>query len=133
MPSSPNPSPASRFLGVRLTTEEERRLEQFRAAHQLPNRSEAVRQLLAASSEAPAGTTVELPPTRQRELEGLVEDGFFTSVQAAAEYALEVGLAAIVATHTEGFAALRRHARAVRDEKDQRRRADREGRGLLRR
>ncbi len=133
MPNPPNPSPASRFLGVRLTLEEERRLEGFRTARGLESRSEAIRLLLREAGTTPPAPTLEIPVTRQRELESLVEDGYFSSVQAALEHALEAGLAELVRTHAEGLTALRRHARETRSEKDERRRADREGRELLRR
>ena len=130
--SESHDAPASRFLGVRLSPEEEDRLERYRADHQLANRSEAVRALLL-DSRAPPPATVELPATRRRELEELVEDGYFTTVEAALEHALEVGLRELVATHGTGFSELRRHARELNERGDRRRRADREGRELLRR
>jgi Arc/MetJ-type ribon-helix-helix transcriptional regulator len=122
----------SRFFGVRLSPEENAHLESYRVEHQLPNRSEALRDLLKAGGAA--GTTaVELPVTRLRELEQLVEDGYFTSVAAALESALEVGLRELIASHRDGLAELRRYAREMRVRRDGRTRADREGRGLLRR
>jgi Arc/MetJ-type ribon-helix-helix transcriptional regulator len=130
--SDPRDVPASRFLGVRLSPEEEARLERFRAERKLANRSEAVRSLLLDSGE-PRPSFVELPATRLRELEQLVEDGYFTDVAGALEHALEVGLRELVANHGEGFTELRRHARELRERGDRRRRADREGRELLRR
>ncbi len=133
MSSPPKSSSASRFLGVRLTLEEERRLEEFRTARGLSSRSDAVRALLREAGQAPPSPSVQLPATRERELESLVEDGYFTSVQAAIEHALEAGLAELVRTHGEGLSELRRRAREAREEKRERRRADREGRELLRR
>lgn len=133
MSSRNTPSSSGRFLGVRLTSEEERRLEEFQTARGLASRSDAVRQLLNEAKGTAPTAAIELPPTRQRELETLVEEGFFSSFQAALEHALEAGLAETVRTHADGVPALRRHARDVRNEKDERRRADREGRGLLRR
>jgi len=124
--------PASRFLGVRLSPEEEARLEQYRADRKLANRSEAVRGLLRESG-APRPTAVEIPVTRLRELEQLVEDGYFTTVAAAVEHALEVGLRELVTNHRDGLADLRRVARDLRERGGQRRRAEREGRELLRR
>ena len=123
---------SDRFLGVRLSAEEEGRLERYRAGRNYANRSEAVRGLLRESDEKRPGA-VELPATRLRELEELVEDGYFTSVAAAVEHALEVLLAELVAHHREGLSELRRHARELRERSDRRRRADREGRELLRR
>lgn len=131
MPDS-HDSPASRFLGVRLSPEEESRLEQLRADRNFANRSEVVRGLLRESIAERPGV-VELPATRRRELEELVEDGYFTTVTAAVEYALEVGLRELVADHRDGLTELRRHARELRERGDRRRRADREGRELLRR
>ncbi len=71
--------------------------------------------------------------TRRRELEVLVEDGYFTSVASAVEHALEVELLELVANHRDGLEELRRRARELRERGDGRRRADREGRELLRR
>lgn len=130
MPNSSTTSTTSRFLGVRLTLEEARRLDELRATRGLASRSDAVRALLREGPREATGA-VDLPVTRRRELESLVEEGYFTTVQAALEHALEAGLAELVRTHTEGFSALRRHAREARGERDGRRRADREGRGLL--
>lgn len=128
-PREPN---AGRFLGVRLTPEEEARLEQYRTDRKLANRSEAVRGLLREAGPA-SPTAVELPVTRLHELEELVEEGYFTTVAGALEHALEVGLRELVANHRDGLTELRRHAREVRERGDRRRRADREGRELLRR
>jgi len=121
-----------RFLGVRLSSEEERWLERYRAQRDFANRSEAVRGLLRESgAERPAA--VEIPVTRLRELEELVEDGYFTTIASAVEHALEVGLRELVANHGEGLAELRRRARELRERGARRRRADQEGRELLRR
>ena len=117
---------------MRLSPEEESRLEQLRADRNFANRSEVVRGLLRESIAERPGV-VELPATRRRELEELVEDGYFTTVTAAVEYALEVGLRELVADHRDGLTELRRHARELRERGDRRRRADREGRELLRR
>ena len=121
-----------RFLGVRLSPEEEARLAGIQADRKIASRSEAVRALLReAPSERPE--RIELPVTRRRELEELVEDGYFTTLASAVEYALEVGLRELVANHTVGWSELRRHAHEARERGDRRRRADREGRELLRR
>ncbi|HTT17291.1 MAG TPA: hypothetical protein VMH49_08080 [Thermoplasmata archaeon] len=131
MPEPHDPS-AGRFLGVRLSPEEEAHLERFRSERELPNRSEAIRALLRDAA-APKGRTAELPATRLRELEELVENGYFSTVEGAVEYALEAGLRELVANHRDGLEELRRHARELRDRGDRRRRATREGRELLRR
>jgi Arc/MetJ-type ribon-helix-helix transcriptional regulator len=128
----PHDPPAGRFLGVRLTSEEEARLESFRAERGLDNRSEAVRALLRDAAPSRA-RIAELPATRLRELEELVEDGYFSTVEAAVEYALEAGLRELVANHRDGVPELRKHAREMRERGEKRRRAVREGRELLRR
>jgi Arc/MetJ-type ribon-helix-helix transcriptional regulator len=123
---------SGRFLGVRLSPEEDARLVGIQTDRKIESRSDAVRALLR---EAPAARPelLELPATRRRELEELVEDGYFTSIASAVEYALEVGLRELVANHVVGVEALRRHAREARERGDRRRRVDREGRELLRR
>lgn len=115
---------------MRLTADEESRLERFRSDRELNTRSEAIRALLrdAVTSRVRAP---ELPVTRLRELEELVEDGYFTSVESALESALEAGLRELVATHRDGLPELKRRSRELRERGDRRRRADREGRGLL--
>jgi hypothetical protein len=118
---------------VRLTSDEERRLDEFQRARGISSRSEAIRTLLAEARTAATPPTTELPPTRLRELEILVEEGYYSSTQAALESALEAGVRDLVRTHHDGIETLRRHARSSRSEKDDRRRADREGRELLRR
>jgi Arc/MetJ-type ribon-helix-helix transcriptional regulator len=127
------PTPASgRFLGVRLSSEEDRRLEELVVERKLESRSDAVRALLReAPVERPA--LVELPATRRAELEQLVEDGYFSTVASAVEYALEAGLRDLVTNHRDGLAELGRRARELRERGARRRRADREGRELLRR
>jgi hypothetical protein len=117
---------------VRLSPEEEARLERVRADRGLRTRSEAVRALLE-DAVASRARTAELPATRLRELEELVEDGYFSTVEGAVEHALEVGLRELVANHRDGLSELRRHAREMRERGDRRRRAVREGRELLRR
>ena len=131
MPDSPSPT-SGRFLGVRLSAEEDRQLEQLVVKRKLGSRSDAVRALLReAPVERPS--LVELPVTRRAELEQLVEDGYFSTVAGAVEYALEVGLRELVTNHRDGLAELGRRARELRARGDRRRRADKEGRELLRR
>ena len=130
--SEPRDPASGRFLGVRLSLEEEARLESFRAERHLATRSDAVRALLREAG-TPRPESVEVSVTRRRELDELVEDGYFASVPSAVDHALEVALRELVASHGEGIEQLRRHARALRERGDKRRRADREGRELLRR
>jgi Arc/MetJ-type ribon-helix-helix transcriptional regulator len=123
-------APATRFLGVRLTLEEESLLEQFRSENDLANRSEAIRALVRAAAERrPADVAV--PETLRNELEELVEDGYARDLDSAVTLVLTLGLGEVGRIHAERLAALRDHARASAGRRESRRRADREGRGLL--
>ena len=126
-------APATHFLGVRLTAEEESLLERFRTEHDLPNRSAAVRELVRKGAEAAVPSAIELPATLRAELEELVEDGYARDVDSAAALALTLGIRELALTHAERVSALRGHARSVHERREGRRRAEREGRGLLRR
>jgi hypothetical protein len=123
-------APATRFLGVRLTAEEESLLDRFRQDHGLSSRSDAVRLLLkeSGSSRAPEAG---VPVTIREELEELVEDGYARDVDGALALVVTLGIGELSRTHTERRRALRDHARASRERSESRRRADREGRGLL--
>jgi Arc/MetJ-type ribon-helix-helix transcriptional regulator len=125
-------APATHFLGVRLTAEEESLLEKFRTTHKLANRSEAVRALVHGATE-PSPPTVDLPATLRHELEELVEDGYARDVDSAMVLVLTLGIRELARTHVEHVPALRDHARSAHERSAGRRRADREGRGLLRR
>ena len=123
-------APASRFLGVRLTLEEVALLEQFRTANELSTRSDAVRALVRAAAERrPADVAV--PETLRNELEELVEDGYVRDLDSAVTLVLTLGLSELGRIHAERLAALRDHARSTAGRRESRRRADREGRGLL--
>ena len=121
---------ATRFLGVRLTSEEESLLDEFQRDHGLSTRSDAVRALVRTASTPPSGS-VELPPTVQGELEEIVENGYARDLEGAIALVTSLGLTELARTHSERLSALRDHARAVKDRREGRRRADREGRGLL--
>jgi Arc/MetJ-type ribon-helix-helix transcriptional regulator len=123
-------APGGRFLGVRLSAEEESLLETFRRARGHPNRSEAVRALVRGASEEPPAAG-RLPTTLKDEIDELVEDGYAETAEGALALLVALGLAELARTHTERVPALREHARAVRERRAGRRRADREGRGLL--
>ena len=123
-------APATRFLGVRLTLEEVALLEQFRTANELSTRSDAVRALVRAAAERrPADVAV--PETLRNELEELVEDGYVRDLDSAVTLVLTLGLSELGRIHAERLAALRDHARSTAGRRESRRRADREGRGLL--
>jgi hypothetical protein len=119
------------FLGVRLTSEETSLLDQFRTANELPDRSAAVRALLRVGGAPAAG--VELPATLKAELEEIVEEGYARDLDGAVAAVLTLGLGELARTHTERMPALRDRARSLSERQRNRRRADREGRGLLRR
>ncbi len=126
-------APATYFLGVRLTSEEESLLERFRTEHDLANRSEAVRALVRGGAEPTAPAGLDLPVTLRAELEELVEDGYAHDIEGALALAVTLGLRELSRTHAEHVPALRERARSAHDRREGRRRADREGRGLLRR
>jgi len=123
-------APATRFLGVRLTLEEEALLEQFRTSNELRTRSEAVRALVRGASE-PRPADVAVPATLRNELEEIVEDGYSRDLDSAVTLVLTLGLSELGRIHAERLAALREHARSSAGRRENRRRADREGRGLL--
>jgi len=115
---------------VRLSTEEGSLLEQFRTANELPNRSDAVRALVRGAGGAPVNS-VELPATLRAELEEIVEDGYARDLDSAIAIVLNLGLGELARTHAERMPALRDRARSTSERRRDRRRADREGRGLL--
>jgi hypothetical protein len=123
-------APATYFLGVRLSSEEEALLEQFRTSNDLPNRSDAVRALVRGAGGAPVAS-VELPTTVRAELEEIVEDGYARDLDGALAIVLTLGLGELARTHAERMPALRERARSTSERRRDRRRADREGRGLL--
>jgi Arc/MetJ-type ribon-helix-helix transcriptional regulator len=117
---------------VRLTIEEEALLDQFRQTREFASRSEAVRALVReAAKERPGGA--ELPATLRNELEELVGEGYAPDYDGALALAVHLGISELARTHGERMSALRNHARATSERREGRRRADREGRGLLRR
>jgi Arc/MetJ-type ribon-helix-helix transcriptional regulator len=118
------------FLGVRLTPEEASLLEQFRVANDLTNRSEAVRALVRGAGGAPA-SEVELPVTLRAALDEVVEEGYARDLDGAITTVLTLGLGELARTHVERLGALRERARSSADRRKERKRADREGRGLL--
>ncbi len=126
-------APATHFLGVRLTSEEESLLERFQTHRNLANRSEAIRELVRQGAEESAPSGVELPATLRAELEEMVEDGYARDIESAVALALTLGIRELALTHAEHVPALRDRARSAHERREDRRRAAREGRGLLRR
>ncbi len=125
-------APATRFLGVRLTAEEESLLDRFRTDRALASRSEAVR-VLVKEAARPRPDGLELPVTLRAKLEELVEEGYARDLDGAVTLVLHLGLVELARTHTERLPSLRGAAREASERSADRRRADREGRGLLRR
>jgi len=126
-------SKADRFLGVRLTTPELDLLDQWRASHGNPSRSEAVRALLRGSEPAKVPEGLQLPVSLRAKLEEIVDDGWAASEDAALTLVLTMGLGELHKLHVERLPALREKARDHSDKTRERRRAGREGRGLLER
>ncbi|MGA8536560.1 MAG: hypothetical protein WB789_04085, partial [Thermoplasmata archaeon] len=72
-----------------------------------------------------------LPTTLRAELEEIVEDGYARDLDGAVAIVLNLGLGELARTHVERMPALRERARSTSERRRDRRRADREGRGLL--
>jgi hypothetical protein len=123
-------APAVHFLGVRLTEEEVGLLDQYRHTQQKATRSDAVRSLVRSGAQPPAAP-LELPAALRAALEELVEDGWASDVHGAIELTVTMGLRELARLHAEDIPALRAAARASEERRKGRRRADREGRGLL--
>lgn len=122
----------TRFLGVRLSEEESRLLDEFRHARGIENRSDAVRALLKESSAA-ATPAAKLPPTVQHQVREIVEDGWAHDEEGALTLLATLGMQELSRLYADKVPALRGAARAARDRHLSRRKADREGRGLLER
>jgi hypothetical protein len=125
-------APATHFLGVRLNLEEESLLERFRTENDLANRSEAVRALVRGTAQ-PRAAYVEIPVTLRNEIEEAVEDGYALDLNGAVTLVLNLGLRELARTHREEVPSLHEKATSAAERRQDRRRADREGRGLLRR
>jgi Ribbon-helix-helix protein, copG family len=122
----------TQFLGVRLTDEELRQLDEFQRARGIATRSDAVRKLVRDAAEV-APPAPPLPLTVQRELEEMVEDGWARNEEGALTLLATLGLQELSRLHADRMPALRGAARASRERHPARRKADREGRGLLER
>ncbi len=128
---SANPSRSSAyFLGVRLSSDEVEQIDRFQKTLGAPSRSEAVRALLHRT-EATRGEGTEIPVSLRAELDELVEDGWVRTHDEAVTLVVTLGLQELSRLHGERVPALRRAARDAAGRGDRRRRADREGRGLL--
>jgi len=123
---------ADQFLGVRLTSEELSALDRFGKSQGLAHRSDAVRYLVKAAEKSPRATP-ELPVGLITQLDELVEDGWAKDLDGALTLVLTLGLAELSRLHTERLPALKRAARSGAEKRAERRRAEREGRGLLER
>jgi hypothetical protein len=125
-------SSTSYFLGVRLTTEEVEALDRFQRDGGISTRSDAVRALVRRAGQiSPKGP--EFPVSLRVELEDLVEDGWANTLDEALTLVATLGLNELSRVHAERVPSLRRAAREAGDRARNRRRVDREGRGLLER
>ena len=124
-------APATYYLCVRITAEEASRLEQYRTDRQLATRSDAVRALVREAVESTDRSAIEIPTPLKNTLEELVEDGYAGDLESIATLVLTHGIRELSRTYTEDVSALRERARSSSARRAGRRRADREGRGLL--
>lgn len=124
-------APADYFLGVRLTQAELTELDRFGATEGRKSRSDAVRALVARAARAVGPTGPELPVGLASQLDTIVEDGWARDQNEALTLVLTLGLSELARLHSERLPALRRTARESAERRGGRRRADREGRGLL--
>jgi Arc/MetJ-type ribon-helix-helix transcriptional regulator len=126
------PSPPTQFLGVRLTLEELDRLDRLRRTLESPTRSDAVRALLRAADRI-SQPALEVPAALEAQLDELVDDGWAGDRGEALTLALNLGLSELAKIHGERMDALHRRAKDLGERDRARRRADREGGGLLER
>ena len=126
------PAGLSEFLGVRLTAEELRELEEFRRSRGIETRSDAVRTLVRESGER-AVPPLRLPASLHHQIEELVEDGWAHSEGEALNLLATMGADAMSRLHTEKIPAMRGEARALRDRRAARRGASHKGREFLER
>ncbi|MCI4363202.1 MAG: ribbon-helix-helix domain-containing protein [Thermoplasmata archaeon] len=129
---SARPNGLPYFLGVRLSEEELRALDEYQRKESAPSRSDAVRRLVRGLA-TPAPAAHPLPVSVERELGELVEDGWVTSEETALTLLLELGLREFSRLHAEQLPALRGAARGLSERSRTRKRADRASRGLLER
>lgn len=132
MQSAEAPTSPSQYLGVRLTSEEIDRLDRLRRSLGVSTRSDAVRALLRAADRL-AEPRLDLPAAVAAQLDELVDDGWAGSQDAALTLVLHHGFTELARVHTKRTAELHRRAKELGDRSAARRRADREGRGLLER
>lgn len=132
MNSAEAPSSPTQLLGVRLTAEEFERLDRFRRSLEVPTRSDAVRALLRAADRI-SEPRLELPAAVDAQLDELVDDGWAESRAGALTLVLTLGLSELGRIHGERLPAVHRRARDLDERRRSRRRADREGEGLLER
>jgi hypothetical protein len=130
--SAETTSSPTQFLGVRLTSEEIDRLDRLQRELGSPSRSDAVRALVRAADRLSA-PRLELPVAVDGQLEEVVDDGWAENRDAALTLVLNLGLSELAKIHGERLPAMHRRARDLGERSAAKRRADREGRGLLER
>jgi hypothetical protein len=129
---NPPTSRAGYFLGVRLTDEEVRRLDELSRARGTTSRSQTVRELVRGAPDHPVPPGPTLPATLQNTLEEVVEAGFASNEESALTLLATLGLSQL-RLQAEHVSALRGAARELADRRKARRRAARTGRELLER
>jgi hypothetical protein len=120
------------FLGVRLSEEELRQLDEIRRSLGAASRSETIRRLVRAGA-SPATPESPLPLSVAHELAELVEDGWASSEEGALSLLVQLGLEQFTRLHAEQVPALRGAARGLSERSGARKRADRTSRRLLER
>jgi hypothetical protein len=123
------------YLGVRLSDEELRMLDELVSARGFAHRSDAIRRLLREASEPPApspapahGTPLTVPVSLARELEREVDDGWALTPEEALAKALELGLGELARQREERRTRSRESARQLQREETDRKGATRAGR-----
>jgi Arc/MetJ-type ribon-helix-helix transcriptional regulator len=126
------PAGLTQFLGVRLTEEELRELDEYQRSRGIETRSDAVRTLVRESKER-AVPPLRLPASVMHQIEELVEDGWAHTEEEALNLLTTMGMETVSRVHTEGVPALRGAARNLRDRHQARRSATHKGREYLER
>ena len=131
----PAPPRAPGYLGVRLSDEELRILDDLVSRRGFAHRSDGIRRLLREAAELPApsplpsrGTSLPVPVSLARELDREVDDGWALSPEEALAKALELGLGELARQRDERRTRSRENARKLQREETDRKEATRAGR-----
>ncbi len=131
----PAPPRAPGYLGVRLSDEELRILDDLVSRRGFAHRSDGIRRLLHEAAEAPTtaraparGPSLPVPVSLARELDREVDDGWALSPEEALAKALELGLGELARQRNERRTRSRETSRQLQREETDRKEATREGR-----